>query len=148
MATAFLTLFFLFANSCILVEGIGNIVFSNSANPQAIPVDYGAIQNVLINRLGKPSKPQNWMAQQLQDKVRNELSHRINICHDRFQRCSEQLSRDFCASNSRKFSFYLWAKMLAKQIMEGNDGIHCPDELLDMFHGNWSLLTGFLHIVK
>ena len=63
----------------------------------------------------------------------------VNVCHNRFQRCSKHLSPVFCANYTNQYNFYIWARKLAKRIMKGNDGIHCPRELLEYFltNGNY-----------
>ena len=56
--------------------------------------------------------------------IRQEFLRKINICYSRFQRCSRQLSPEFCASPTINFTFYLWARNLATNIMEGIDDGH------------------------
>ena len=143
--------------SCLINQTSGGAVFINSATKsqpetqqsetqpkqvskpepklgQPIRGDYGSIQTVLMNRLAKQKETKHLARRwQLQNKVRNQLQHRINVCYDRFQRCSKQLSSEFCIGTTRNISFYLWAKKLAHEIMNGNDGIRCPDQLLHMF---------------
>ena len=105
--------------------------------------DYGSVQSVLKNRLIRLSnKKQGKLLttsirkMQLLNKVRREITQKINICFDRFKRCSETLSPQFCANYDKNLSFYLWAKKLANEIMEGTDGMKCPDELLQKFLTN------------
>ena len=70
--------------------------------------------------------------------VRQKFKERV--CYQRFQRCSEQLSAAFCASWTKNLTFYLWARNMAQEIMNGSeDGfrtIKCSLELLNHFSTN------------
>ena len=53
--------------------------------------------------------------------VRRRFNRKIDICYERFERCSEQFSPTFCASSSQSIPFYIWARNIAKEIMNGYD---------------------------
>ena len=57
------------------------------------------------------------------------------ICLERFKRCSQLLNRGFCVSADKRFSFYLWAKKVAGQILD-EPGVHCPRQLMLQFYIN------------
>ena len=73
----------------------------------------------------------------LNHAIRRQFFHQFNICHDRFQRCSRLLAPAFCATPSSNIVFYLWARNLANDIMEGvKDGhtnVKCSPVLLQRF---------------
>ena len=46
---------------------------------------------------------------------------KIGICYERFQRCSAQLSAEFCASPTNGLAFYMWAHKYAYNVMNGGD---------------------------
>ena len=56
---------------------------------------------------------------QMKMALRNAFLRTISICYDRFQRCSEQLSATFCASTTKNVTFYIWARTVADNIMNG-----------------------------
>ena len=144
MISAVATFFLLvLAGSMLEASGAVNLSTTNNklVNTADIKGDIGSIQAVLRNRLAKiaaAAKQEKMLNSQirqyqLQQKVRQEVSKKIKICYERFQKCSAELSAEFCANSSQSFSFYLWAKQLARDIMAGSDGMHCPDELLQKF---------------
>ena len=63
----------------------------------------------------------------LKSLVQRELAKRINVCYQRFQRCSQQLSATICASPSAQIPFYLWTRDIASDIMNGEDDDHDRD---------------------
>ena len=72
-------------------------------------------------------------------KFRLAFKRQVNICYERFQRCSEQLSAAFCASSTKNITFYLWARNVAEEIMNGHSDdekyptVKCSPELLRNF---------------
>ena len=70
---------------------------------------------------------------QMKMAIRNGFS----ICFDRFQRCSQQLSATFRASSTKNLTFYIWARNVADNIMNGHgDKYHAvkcyPDQISAM----------------
>ena len=59
--------------------------------------------------------------ERLKMTVRRRFNRKIDICYERFQRCSEQFSPTFCASSPQSIPFYIWARNIAKEIMNGSD---------------------------
>ena len=57
------------------------------------------------------------------------------ICLERYKRCSQLLNRGFCVSADKRFSFYLWAKKVAGQILD-EPGVQCPRQLMLQFYIN------------
>ena len=57
------------------------------------------------------------------------------ICHRRYEKCSERFSGLFCISPLQNFSFYIWARRMANDIMNGK---------YDEHHGNVTCSKGFL----
>lgn len=79
----------------------------------------------------------------LQMMLRNELKRKVNICYRRFMECSKQLSAAFCASSTKNITFYLWARNVAEDIMNGHGDdderfayVKCSPGLLKKFFIN------------
>ena len=61
---------------------------------------------------------------------------RIQVCYDRFQKCSQKFNAPFCAiSGSNPGGFYAWAHQIADSIMKGTakENISCSPEILQIF---------------
>ena len=93
-------------------------------------------------QLRSPKSPKSSTAVQSSSKqidrlkqvVRREFTRKINICYQRFQRCSRQLSPSICSS-SGNLTFYIWARNIAKEIMNGlgdenNSKAMCTPEIV------------------
>ena len=58
----------------------------------------------------------------------------VNICYSRFQQCSTIFPLWFCDGSVPNWSFYIWAKKAAGQILsENNNENQCPRSLLRSF---------------
>ena len=70
----------------------------------------------------------------LKNHFRRKFFRHINVCYNRFKHCSIRLSPEFCASPNQTFSFYIWAKQYASDVMtgmvDGNTDIKCSDKLI------------------
>ena len=119
-----------------------NVLFINAAKPRTkFDKDFASIQTVLTRRLANyqisneasSSKQSSVASAHLKEKVQQSLARIISVCYERFQRCAKQISPQFCASSTKQYSFYLWAKKLAQNIMKGTNGIQCPEKLLELF---------------
>ena len=59
--------------------------------------------------------------------------NQVNICYARFKRCSSLLHPAVCSSTNVNFSFFIWVKKMAKQIMQSSE-VNCPRNLLEQFY--------------
>ena len=76
--------------------------------------------------------PNHVSTSKLRFSIRRSFFRQVNICTERFIRCSQHLSPEFCASPTTHLTFYFWARNVAKDIMEsdsdGHIGVKCsPD---------------------
>ena len=76
-------------------------------------------------------------------KARQIFMRQVDICYRRFQRCSQQLSAAFCASTTKSVTFYVWARNVAEDIMNGHGDdderfayVKCSPGLLKKFFIN------------
>ena len=58
---------------------------------------------------------------------------KVYICYKRFKQCAKLLNPEFCVSQNKRPSFYIWAKKIAGNIMNGS-GIHCPRKMMMQFY--------------
>ena len=90
------------------------------------------------------SKPKISSLEMFKLKARQIFMRQVDICYRRFQRCSQQLSAAFCASSTKNITFYLWARNVADDIMNGHGNndkaydVKCSPALLRKFLNNSS----------
>ena len=98
------------------------------------PVMFQSKFKPLMPSTSKSSSSKMLSLERLKSRVRRQFFRQINICHKRFQHCSQVLSPEFCASPAQNISFYLWARQTAKEIMTGAyDGftnIQCSNDFV------------------
>ena len=96
---------------------------------------------VLAARLQNQAKINNGSitpVERLKVLVRLAFRQNVGVCLKRFQKCSEHLSPSFCASTTENITFYIWARQLAADVMNGhgvdqNKNVKCSKELLRNF---------------
>ena len=97
---------------------------------QSFKPKLATIQSIIS---AKPSQQSATMTI-LRKYLRRELARKVNVCYRRFKRCSKQLSAAFCASPTSNLSFYVWARNMAKDIMEGQgdkyENVKCSPTLV------------------
>ena len=54
----------------------------------------------------------------------HEIVEKAVICYRRYQECSDRFSGNFCISPLQHFSFYIWARRMANDILNGKYDEH------------------------
>ena len=76
----------------------------------------------------------------------NEIVDKAVICYRRYQECSVRFSEAFCISPLQHFSFYIWARRMANDILDGkydeNKHVTCSKRLVrNIVNGQLSSLV-------
>ena len=100
-------------------------------------------QNGLKEMVSAMSKlEQSQFGNKYKDLILKQFFAISAICHDRFLRCSKILSPGFCISSSKNFSFYLWAKKVADNILD-EPGVNCPRSIMVQFYKKNTLIESY-----
>ena len=98
-----------------------------------------------FSKIMKPGKTQVFMRKM---SMIHTMVTKVQVCYSRYLRCSRKLSADFCASPTKRMAFYLWARRLAGDIMNGkqdNYNVTCsPFFIRELLHGSLSPLINSL----
>ena len=60
----------------------------------------------------------------------------VEVCYDRFKRCSSELSPAFCGGFGQNVSFYIWARQWADYLLQqsgSHRNVKCSQGLLKIF---------------
>ena len=91
-------------------------------------------QNGLKEMVSAMSKlEQSQFGNKYKDLILKQFFKLSAICHERFVRCSTILSPGFCISSAKNFSFYLWARKIADNILD-EPGVNCPRSIMVQFY--------------
>ena len=69
-----------------------------------------------------PKNPDIFLTKKLE--FLNKLVEKAVICHQRYEECSRRFTAAFCISPVQHFSFFIWARRMANNIMNGKYDEH------------------------
>ena len=108
---------------------------------QLLIVNVNAARPNMISKIMKTKKSEALMRKMA---VLHNVVTTVQVCYSRYLKCSRKLSNDLCASPTRRMAFYLWARRMAGEIMNGkqdNYNVTCsPYFVREILHGSLSPL--------